>query len=73
LYELKIQNGDHKNKNHINPISKISGVNFLEARHLLKPEKPTIFKGNAIEIKKIKSMLEREKITANIHPYFIWQ
>lgn len=73
LYELKIQNGDHKNKNQIKIISKISGVNFLEARNLLKQENPTIFKGNAIEIKKIKSILEKENITTNIQPNFTWQ
>lgn len=72
LYTVNIQNGDHKNENHIKIISKIAGVNFLQARTLLQKEKSIIFKGKALEIKKIKLILEKLNIVTDIEPKFHW-
>ncbi|MCD2511653.1 hypothetical protein [Comamonas endophytica] len=72
LYSINLKNANHHDKDQIKAISKIAGINFLQARNLLQKEKIIVFKGKATEIKLIKSILENANISINIHPKFNW-
>lgn len=49
---LTLEDTDKKEKHIIRIISKIAGVNYIAARHMLEKDSVCILKAKAIEIKK---------------------
>lgn len=68
IYTIKICNGDYHNENQIKLISKLAGVNFLQARELLRKHDSTVFSGKASETKRVKTNLESLNIIFKITP-----
>lgn len=72
-YKIILQKGDFSNKEQIKLISTVSGINFLQARELLKNEGVKIFEGQAVEVREFSQQLKRLKIEHEIVPDFPYE
>ncbi len=71
-YEVHINKGNYRNEEHIKAVSKISGMNFLSARKVLKETQPLVFKGEAIDILQVRKTLVSAGLGCLIYPEFPW-
>lgn len=72
-YSIWIKNVTNINKDIIRIISKIAGVNYIVARHMLEKDSVCILKAKAIEIKKALIDLEIADIPFEVTPEFIYR
>lgn len=70
LYEVKVNNGDIHNINHVKIIAEVSGLNFLSSRKLLSEQNPTIFRGMALNVIRVRTALAQEGLDYEITPEF---
>jgi hypothetical protein len=69
-YEIYIVNADFKNIRHIKAYAKAKGVNFITSRAQILAGETVLFSGQAMEVLKIKQMLEAQGVFHSIVPKF---
>lgn len=69
-YSIWIKNFTNINKDVIRIVSKIAGVNYIAARHMLEKDSVCILKAKAIDIKKAVNTLEITDVPYEIIPEF---
>lgn len=69
-YSIWIKNLTNINKDIIRIVSKIAGVNYIDARNMLAKDSVCILKAKALEIKKAANSLETADIPYEITPEF---
>jgi hypothetical protein len=69
-YEVSLLSGNFQDKDQVRVIAEVSGVNFLEAREILKSENVVIFSGRATEVLNMRSRLAAVGISFAIRPEF---
>jgi hypothetical protein len=72
-YEVRLTNGDYKSEQHIKAVATVAGLNFLEARKLLKEQRDSvIFKGSAPKVMEIQNVLKPAGLSYRINPPYPW-
>ncbi|WP_426338562.1 hypothetical protein ACN9MZ_19265 [Pseudoduganella sp. S-14] len=71
-YDVFAINGDYKNHSHIKVVAEVTGSNSLAARKLLQEPTPAVFRGSAVEVKRIKAILNSVGMFCKIIPDFPW-
>ncbi|MGW8393128.1 hypothetical protein [Pseudoduganella sp. HUAS MS19] len=71
-YDVFALNADYKNQSHIKAVAHVTGFNLLEARKLLQFAEPDIFRGNAVEVKRVRDALRSVGVDCRIEPEFTW-
>lgn len=69
-YMVYLTSPNYRNREQISIVSKISNLNYLTVRELLREEKPLIFKGEASKVLIVKEQLASEGISFEIVPEF---
>ncbi|WP_153065429.1 MULTISPECIES: hypothetical protein [Xanthomonas] len=64
--------GDFSNSEHVRMVASIVGVNFIEARKLLKQDSFVIFTGKALEISDVIRNLKAARLDFQVDPHFKW-
>ena len=71
-YELRVLGGDKHNYSHVRAVSSVMGVNFLEAREILENSRDAVFSGRAVDVLRVKKILDSSGVKYGINPYFIY-
>ncbi|WP_153065853.1 hypothetical protein [Xanthomonas campestris] len=64
--------GDFSNSEHVRMVASTVGVNFIEARKLLKQDSFVIFTGKALEISDVINNLKVAGLDFQVDPRFKW-
>ncbi len=70
IYSVYTIEANYQNAEQIKAVSSVSGMNYLDARKLLQQIKPLIFEGKAINIIKVKDILDSAGLKYEIIPEF---
>ncbi|WP_408951234.1 hypothetical protein [Lysobacter sp. Hz 25] len=70
IYEVRVVGGDFTDNNQVKIISRVSGVNFLDARKLLAAKGSLVFRGRADKVFEVREALRAGSIPCEISPSF---
>lgn len=71
-YEVRVCRGDYRNEQHVKAVSKVSKMNFLASRKLLQDTQPLVFRGEAVDVVRVREILVAAGIDFAISPEFRW-
>ncbi len=71
-YEVRVSRGDYRNEQHVKAVSKVSNTNFLASRKLLQDTQPLVFRGEAVDVVRVREILVAAGISCAISPELRW-
>jgi len=71
-YTIRILPNNSLDKETLKVLSSIAKLNYIDCKQLIEKAPSIIFKGDAVDVKDIKSKLDNSNIAYSIEPVFIY-